>query len=282
MVQVIGEISNKSQPHHKFVQTFVLAEQPNGYFVLNDIFRYLNEDEEELAEEDPVPETVEEESKLAVEAPPIQAKHSGESIENEAAAEQLDAKLEEMAQDEVEPTVETNGVVEPEEEAEPVQIPAPSAATLPMETTLAPENPSEPEPSPARTPPKEVTPAAQADTAPVKKTWANMVGSKAAASPVSGPPAQSSALKASTPVAPATPVEAAQGNGWQTADHGKKQNRTQVKPDQTVLAYVKNVSDKVDARVLRTTLEEFGELKYFDVSRPKVCLSFNAFDQMLT
>ena len=41
VIQVIGEISNKSQPHRKFTQTFVLATQTNGYFVLNDIFRYL-------------------------------------------------------------------------------------------------------------------------------------------------------------------------------------------------------------------------------------------------
>lgn len=50
VVQVIGEMSNKAAPHRKFVQTFVLAEQPNGYFVLNDIFRYINEEEEDEAE----------------------------------------------------------------------------------------------------------------------------------------------------------------------------------------------------------------------------------------
>lgn len=52
VVQVIGEMSNKAAPHRKFVQTFVLAEQPNGYFVLNDIFRYINEDEEEPENEE--------------------------------------------------------------------------------------------------------------------------------------------------------------------------------------------------------------------------------------
>lgn len=51
MVQVIGEISNKAAAHRKFVQTFVLAEQPKGYFVLNDIFRYILEDEEEEMED---------------------------------------------------------------------------------------------------------------------------------------------------------------------------------------------------------------------------------------
>lgn len=46
LITVIGEISNKSEPSRKFVQTFVLAEQPNGYYVLNDIFRYLVDEEE--------------------------------------------------------------------------------------------------------------------------------------------------------------------------------------------------------------------------------------------
>jgi len=43
---VIGEMSNQGEPWKKFVQTFFLAEQPNGYFVLNDIFRFLKEDVE--------------------------------------------------------------------------------------------------------------------------------------------------------------------------------------------------------------------------------------------
>ena len=44
IIQVIGEMSNHDDPWRKFVQTFFLAEQPNGYFVLNDIFRFLKEE----------------------------------------------------------------------------------------------------------------------------------------------------------------------------------------------------------------------------------------------
>ncbi|KAK4691402.1 hypothetical protein P7C70_g9356, partial [Phenoliferia sp. Uapishka_3] len=51
IVQVIGEMSNGGRPWRKFAQTFFLAEQPNGFFVLNDIFRNIKEegDEEEEA-----------------------------------------------------------------------------------------------------------------------------------------------------------------------------------------------------------------------------------------
>ncbi|KAI8910231.1 ubiquitin protease cofactor [Gorgonomyces haynaldii] len=47
IIQVLGEMSNKGQPSHKFCQTFFLAEQPEGYYVLNDIFRFLREDIED-------------------------------------------------------------------------------------------------------------------------------------------------------------------------------------------------------------------------------------------
>ncbi|KAG4304613.1 hypothetical protein PORY_002006 [Pneumocystis oryctolagi] len=47
VIQVLGEMSNRDGPSRRFAQTFFLAEQPNGYFVLNDIFRYLKEDIED-------------------------------------------------------------------------------------------------------------------------------------------------------------------------------------------------------------------------------------------
>ena len=65
IIQVIGEMSNHNDPWRKFVQTFFLAEQPNGYFVLNDIFRFLKEEtlegdgtDEEVHESNTVPEPV--------------------------------------------------------------------------------------------------------------------------------------------------------------------------------------------------------------------------------
>ncbi|BGP24222.1 RAN protein binding protein [Rhodotorula toruloides] len=50
IVQVLGELSNANGPWRKFVQTFFLAEQPNGYFVLNDICRYIKEEGDESSE----------------------------------------------------------------------------------------------------------------------------------------------------------------------------------------------------------------------------------------
>ena len=41
MVMVTGSLSNAGQSPRRFSQSFFLAPQPNGYYVLNDIFRYL-------------------------------------------------------------------------------------------------------------------------------------------------------------------------------------------------------------------------------------------------
>lgn len=43
IVQVTGALSCKGKPKRSFVQTFFLAPQEKGFFVLNDVFRYLPE-----------------------------------------------------------------------------------------------------------------------------------------------------------------------------------------------------------------------------------------------
>lgn len=59
VVQVIGEMSNRGGAWRKFSQTFFLAQQPNGYFVLNDMFRYMKEegDDADEALAAPAPDT---------------------------------------------------------------------------------------------------------------------------------------------------------------------------------------------------------------------------------
>jgi len=71
IVQVLGEMLNRDEQAIKFAQTFFLAEQQNGYYVLNDIFRNLkdevNDECEELmqqAEEEKEEEVKEEPAKV--------------------------------------------------------------------------------------------------------------------------------------------------------------------------------------------------------------------------
>ena len=323
MVQVIGEMSNKAAPHRKFAQTFVLAEQPNGYFVLNDIFRYISEEEEDevdtsIAPEPEIPDVV------APEEEPKTLTSSDDPVAQNEHAELVDKKLEEKV---VQAPAETTTVeddttneqsmpdVEAEEDAtNPIAAASSdnedkidaadeeeSAAPV-AEQDIPAEKPKDPDPTPVASPPKPAKAIPVQDTsvpaAPPKpaapKTWANLVAANRVASPAV-PNATSSTSPSAQPKAappPAIPVPAASapanedssaqpqqspGAGWQTAGHdsGKRQARQQSvsapSDKSTVLGYVKNVTDKVDASLLKAMLSEYGKLEYFDVSRPKVC-----------
>jgi hypothetical protein len=293
-------MSNKSEPHHKFVQTFVLAEQPNGFYVLNDIFRYLNEDEDEIVDDQ---EAAEQEIAQGEHSSPAilvqEVEQSQETVTDEAAAEQIDRSLEEVAKAEKqEPAPGPNGIsdtvaLEKDALAEDNEQMPTSTKEMSEDTHKSPSAAGDDDPAaeesvlalepiPARSlEPAESSPIPQAPAA--KKTWANMVGAKAPALPAppvssvpsaaSQPRVQKSAQTAlpQSPSGEAAPATVPQGNGWQMAEHSKKQSRPQARSgNEQVLAYIKNVTEKIPASDLRAALEQFGELKYFDVSRPKV------------
>lgn len=274
-------MSNKSAPSKKFVETFVLTPQTNGYYVLNDIFRYLNDEEDEIIEDEPSQQPIPVEEVSA--PPPPSADLEQETIDTEAGAEQADAKLEELVKTHTAPTV--NGTpTEPDGQEAVAEEASPEVSEAVVAPVLA-EHPPEPEHTPVHSPPKAATPAPVAEALPSKKTWANLVGSKATAVPVlpvstSTAPSQSKVQKSPPPDVQvdqsSQSIEqegtlAAQGNEWQTADHSKRQSRPQNKAaaEGNVLGYIKNVTEKIEASKLRSALEQYGEIKYFDVSRPR-------------
>lgn len=283
LVSVIGEISNKSEPSRKFIQTFVLAEQPNGYYVLNDIFRYLVDDED-VVNEETVAEPAIEAPKVAEPAPAAEAQ-----VTDEPAAAKVDVKLEKEANGEVEEHKEpqTNGTPAAEEP----QAPVPAVDAELVKT----EKPPTPEPSPV--PEQKEESVSDKDSAPtpaVPKTWANIASKIGGAAPVvPAIPAASATPKAAAPTAPAANASQAaapsapasearsqetssnDGAGWQTAGADHKKTQSRAGEEQTVLGYIKNVTDKVDSNLLKQTLTRFGKLKYFDVSRAKVCIVFS-------
>lgn len=328
VVQVIGEMSNKAAPHRKFVQTFVLAEQPNGYFVLNDIFRYIVEEEEEEQLEPEGPAIHEPPPTAAPEAKPQTLTSSADPEQQQHDVEQVDRKLEEELKEptteipidtpsadepntvqpaEVDNNEDTPTVAEraPDDLSEPEQISREAATESTASDDLQPEKQTDAEPTPVASPPKPAAaiPAqAPNPAAPPKpaapKTWANLVAANRAVPPaVPNPaastspaapqvkaaptqPTQSTSSQASTKDEPPARSQANGNSGWQMAgqDSAKRQNRQQSMSGNTdkenVLGYVKNVTDKVDASLLKEALLEHGKLVYFDVSRPKVYLSF--------
>ena len=317
VVQVIGEMSNKSAPHRKFVQTFVLAEQPNGYFVLNDIFRYIAEEEEDeiagpVAAEPETVDTPAQETKSQT----LATSDNLPALEKDA--DIVDKKLEQsMAEGKEELNVEDtvgNGasVAEPEgaEETPDEEVPVQAttveavqeAEKLADEESIEPETPKDPEPTPASGSPKQskATPIptpSQEQAAPPKpaapKTWASIVTTNKAPIPAvpsvpsntSTPPQPKTAPQVTpAPVSTApAPTDDSQGlpspGGWQTAgqEHSRKQGRQQsgsvsggTNEKGGVLGYIKNVTERVDASILKSTLIKHGKLEYFDVSRLKV------------
>ena len=187
--------------------------------------------------------------------------------------------------------------------------PEQAAEAAAVEDQAQPEKPRDPDPTPIASPPKPVkadlveSAASATPVAPPKpaapKTWANLVAANRAPAPavpngapsnssITSPPApQPKAAPSSTNRSATPPTSASEdaptktqqnGNsGWQMAgsDNSKKQGRQQSQSgsgnQENVLGYVKNVTDKVDASILKTTLAHYGKLVYFDVSRPKVC-----------
>ncbi|KAL4793342.1 hypothetical protein BDV19DRAFT_228794 [Aspergillus venezuelensis] len=287
LISVIGEISNKQEPSRKFVQTFVLAEQPNGYYVLNDVFRYLA-DEEEVAEDAAVSsDAAAEEPELptpAQTAAETSTETEGPKVDSEAAVAEVDEKLEHVEEVEeetpvAEATPQINGTEQAEAEpaAEAAEEPAPAVEAEPEQP--APEPPVQIEQGP-----KEQAPPARA----VPKTWANIASKIGAAAPVvpaipvaPAKPATAAAT-ASQPSAPAPAAAPAaesvpsqpsstDGSGWQTAGHDHKKSQARSGDNQAVLGYIKNVTEKVNADQLKETLERFGKLTHFDVSRQKNC-----------
>lgn len=317
-------MSNKAAPHRKFVQTFVLAEQPNGYFVLNDIFRYIVEEEEEEQLEPEGPTIHEPPPTAAPEAEPQNLTSSADLEQQQHDVEQVDRKLEEELKEpttelptdthsadesnivqpaETENTEDTPAVAEqaPDDLSEPEQPSGEATTESTASEDLQPEKQTDAEPTPVASPPKPATavPAqAPAPAAPPKpaapKTWANLVAANRTAPPAVPNPAastspaapqakaaqtqpiQSTSSQASTKEEPSARSQANGNSGWQMAgqDNAKRQNRQQSvsgnNDKENVLGYVKNVTDKVDASLLKEALLEHGKLVYFDVSRQKV------------
>ncbi|KAI0840522.1 hypothetical protein F5Y06DRAFT_242229 [Hypoxylon sp. FL0890] len=242
VIQVIGETSNKAGDPKKFVQTFVLAQQPSGYFVLNDILRYIDEE----GDEEPAEPAQEEQPEPEAQAAPV-AKEETEAQPTETTekpasfdAGVVDDKLEDVS---VTPkdTTPANGDAAAETSAGET-APAPEAAKKP-ETEAAPdpdaaaqeiaeedikepERPADPTPTPvqARQPPPAAAaaPVAPAPAQPAKPmTWASRAAAAAGPRPVvplPAKPATPTAVPQSRPAAPAQPAAAQASAPAQSTD----------------------------------------------------------------
>ncbi|KAI3400977.1 hypothetical protein diail_1185 [Diaporthe ilicicola] len=248
VIQVIGEICNKSGEPKKFVQTFVLAQQPAGYFLLNDILRYVNEGEEEATEgavSESAPavemEAPQEPAAVAAAAAPepekAEAEEPAEASPAALDAEVVDEKLEE-ASSTAKDTPSTTAAETPVEaapaveeapskpqEAETSADPEKAAQEIAEEEAKKPELPKDPSPTPApsrappapepekpKGPPKPMSWASRAAAAvgvPVKPVVPLPKAAPAAAAPAQQRSAAPAPAQSKPSAAPAQPSESA-------------------------------------------------------------------------
>ncbi|CAG7849963.1 Putative G3BP-like protein [Serendipita indica DSM 11827] len=197
LVHVIGEMSNRGEAWKKFVQVFFLAEQQNGYFVLNDNFRFLKEETFDEEEENPDDHQLQSEQ-----GPPSVAE---------------DVSYNQPHTNGYHGTAEATSVQQPPTIAAPAPIPAVTAPVpiTPKETPAPPAVPESTYVEPAPRPPTP-TPEPALPTVPdvIEPTQEPVSTPPAAPSPVparkSPSPAPPSALPPSTeaPSQPATPQPA--------------------------------------------------------------------------
>ncbi|KAK0753203.1 hypothetical protein B0T18DRAFT_315714 [Schizothecium vesticola] len=263
LIQTIGHTANKEGEPKKFVQTFVLAQQPSGYFVLNDIMRYMPDQDWESEETAPTAEeaaapadqeaepAAEPEAAVAVpkKPEPVEPEAVAEEAvqepapEPEAAAPAAEAPAAEAAPEAEEPAAEEKAEPTPEPEAAAQEPAAEEAKKVeePKETpaapVAAPQAPAAAEPEKPRQPPKPMTWASRlAASGPVRPavpvSMPKTATSSAAPQPRQPAPAAAPAAAQPTPAAQSTeaaPAQAAakdQGSEWQTAET-RRQNKAQ-------------------------------------------------------
>ncbi|KAK9449653.1 uncharacterized protein V1518DRAFT_414293 [Limtongia smithiae] len=294
VVQVLGEMSNRGGPSQKFVQTFFLAEQKTGYFVLNDIFRFLKEDvpesDADIDEEiDYVPAAPA--PPVTVVAPTTSSLPSSrndtpgpESVELDEATiqEQYAATAATMPPDAPPLLIEEDerpAVPVPAEQSQVDEVPPVPLSPLPApaEVVVAPVVAA-----PVAAPVVPVVPAAPAG----RVSWAALAAKSTAAAAAAAASTTTAAVPAAAPtqappaLIPAPAVPAAQENAKpaskddapaaqpQAAQPQQQQRRPRIEFHS---AYIKGVNEKVPEAALREALTRFGKLTHFEVSRPKSC-----------
>lgn len=303
IIQVIGEMSNHGDPWRKFVQTFFLAEQPNGYFVLNDIFRFLKEEAVEddasepeassTAPSEPAPESVREPTP----PPPVSAPEPEVEEPTTMVSEPISPPPEaELAPVEVngihhEPEIQREPTPEPsipeaEPEPEPPALIAPPQAPAPPPLVAPPPVPAPPAlvtppPAPEQASTPQPPPPAPKPAAP--KTWASLAAadSKRWGAQV----ATESKGMSEVPASAASPAPPAGGapSPAPRREHSHSQPHSLIASANaltTPQCFVKGVTEVVSQQQLITLLARFGTVKDVEIVRSKACafLEFNSLD----
>lgn len=248
-----GNMKLKSGSTKKFVQSFFLAEQPNGYYVLNDCFRFI----ESTSTAAPVPQKVAE----PVQKPVAEVKKVAEPV-NEAAAP-------------VAPVVK---------EAPKEKQPEPAKEHAPLEKAVSKPQPAKKAPVAPAEPPKKATPSSWASLAAGgSDMWQNGVvaPTKTPVVTLSNDAPKETVrrdINIRTSAAPkivSNPEKRADDRrGDRSGVRGERDNRSprpDSKPTQDFSrsVFIRNLGSNPDATALRKVLESIGSITSFDFHSAK-------------
>jgi len=291
IIQVLGEMSNKGGASHKFAQTFFLAKQPNGYFVLNDIIRFLKEDIENEYEDFDAPnenyatqeQYMDNQGNTMMTEEIIEQMNESLVIDNEAGLEEKE-NLETI---EIQPTIEEKKV---ETEAVEEKVEAPATTTTTTELNTTPETDS-------ATDTNEVNNTANATTITQVPSTNETTTTTAAANPTTATTTttdptteltesatESETKRANQVKSFATVTAFNTSNSHATTTHYKEVSKVEskslpnaskttqgrgVRQDQKINfereIFIKDVNDNISRDKLKEAFSKFGEVKNIDV-----------------
>ena len=301
LIQVLGELSNDGALSQKFAQTFFLASvPPSGYFVLNNIFRFLKED-------------------VDTDYDDVEPDSGNETDTPLATVQRFSSVSDHLSNGFHHPTSPAPVNREDDLTSGPLEIsigPSPSGvetitsehltnnpqSTLPDDSKPIPElepgfsiheaGHSTEEPgntednAPAKT---EVWSEEQglqsaahtvAPESPIVKTWATMAasspekwGEKASDAKVLAAPSASTAKR---PIAQAGPRKDPEKITHQGIVDQAGCTNLQSEKSEPALGYIKHVNQRVQKPALNDALVKFGQLRDLDINRQKVIPCFNS------
>ncbi|KAI8096261.1 uncharacterized protein BX664DRAFT_323490 [Halteromyces radiatus] len=275
IIQVLGEMCVMDGPSQKFSQTFFLAPQPNGYYVLNDIFRFLKDEvdidyytceddqqqqtkkDEVIVEQQAVAEDGKQQPSEPVKEPVRQVEQTTVPVVEESvkATSPVESKPEEKKKKQTKEDAKTmtNGVTDVKKTEKPKQ-------SQPSKTTEKPATPTSTAASPA--PPAPAAP----------RSWANL-----AANDPSKWGAQVSEAKGSVAAnAPAATQQTTKETSQQTTKEstGSQQQTAQSNKDRKEEAtsiFVKNVTHGLTEAQLSEAFSKFGTVKSLNIVASRQC-----------
>ncbi|KAI8074884.1 hypothetical protein BC940DRAFT_342631 [Gongronella butleri] len=254
LIQVLGEMCVMDGPSQKFSQSFFLAPQPNGYYVLNDIFRFLKDevdidyytcDDKEEKDDQPKVNGIKQQDNEPMASPTPSAVAATEP----APAPPAPAAPVQEQQAPIEPVAAASQ--EPAKEQTPAPAPAAAATQKAPAAAPAAEAPSAPSTAPA-TPAKPEAP----------KSWADLASKNMAAQAAATPASPVKEHAQAPAVTPASPIkEQAQPSQPPAQQSSPQQQPKEHRKEEVVGIFVKHVFNHVTTEQLHEAFSKFGAIK---------------------